>query len=119
MAVDKIMGVTKGIVVSSDDPAGLHRVRVRIPQIHGCFDQTVYEAVNMENLKGVSWVEEKLLPWAEVNYPFGSNIPPEPNQVVLVGFFNGDTSTPVVLGWLGYEYTNLEEQFEIKDKFTR
>ena len=113
MAVDKIMGVTKGIVVSTDDPAGLHRVRVRIPQIHGCFDQTVYEAVNMENLKGVSWVEEKLLPWAEVNYPFGSDIPPEPNQVVLVSFLNGDPDKPIVLGWLGYEYSNKENPLQL------
>lgn len=111
MAVHKIMGVTKGIVVNTDDPAGLHRVRVRIPQIHGCFDSEVYDKGG-ESLSKVSRVEDKYLPWAEVNYPYGSNINPEPNQVVLICFVNGDSDKPVIMGWLGYEYTDTENQLE-------
>ena len=111
MAAEKIMGVTKGVVISTNDPAGLHRVRVRVPQIHGCFDREVYSSSSslIQNLEGVSWIEEDYLPWAEVNYPYGSDIDPEPNQVVLVSFINGDPDKPVILGWLGYEYSNTED----------
>lgn len=116
MSFLKTSGLTKGVVVDTDDPAGFHRIQVRIPQLDGSFTDSPFarQTTNKRARK-----DNDNLIWCEVNYPFGSNIPPEPNQVVLVGFFNGDTSTPVVLGWLGYEYTNLEEQFEIKDKFTR
>lgn len=110
MSTNRIIGVTKGVVVDIDDPAGLGRVRVRIPQIHGCFDEEVYANCD-EDTKRVSRIKNSCLPWAEVCYPYGSDVQPEPNQVVLVSFINGDGDKPIILGWLGYEYTNSESIF--------
>lgn len=112
MAVNRILGVTKGVVVDTDDPAGFHRVKVRIIQLHGCFDESVY-GVAGRRIQQVSRISDDCLPWAEVNYPYGSDITPEINQVVLISFINGDPDKPVVLGWLGYEYTTNENKLEL------
>ena len=101
-------GLTKGIVIDVNDPAGFHRVKVRIPELDGGMSDNLFSVTNRLNK---SRVEDEHLLWCEVCYPYDSNLPPEPNQVVLVGFFNGDTKTPVVLGWLGYEYAEEEQPF--------
>lgn len=106
-------GLMTGIVVDTQDPAGWHRVKVRVPQIHGTFDESFYSHVG-NNVKKVSRIEDKYLPWAQVCYPFGQEFTPEINQVVLVGFINGSTDQPVVLGWMGYEYNPREERLVVR-----
>ena len=106
-------GLTKGVIVDTNDPAGWNRVRVRVPSIHGAFDENFYAHINT-NMKKVSRVEDKYLPWAEICYPFGQEFTPEVNQVVLVGFIDGSTDQPVVLGWLGYEYNPAEEKLVVR-----
>lgn len=101
-----VLGLTKGIVIDTNDPSGFHRVRVRIPSLHGAMTESFYP---YRKLGRTNRVEDEYLPWAEVNYPFGSLVTPEINQVVLIGFINGSTDQPVILGWLGYEYTPEEE----------
>lgn len=108
MGLYKMSGFCKGIVVSTEDPAGFNRVRVRIPELHGPVNPDIYPS---EQAKKKYWVEDTYLPWAEVSYPFGDTTLPEINQVVLVGFFNGASDQPVILGWLGYEYTDEEDMF--------
>ena len=49
------------------------------------------------------------MPWIPVCYPLGTDIPPEVNQVVYVSFLSGNKDTPVVIGWLGYDYTTKED----------
>lgn len=113
MGFVKMAGVTKGIVIDTNDPAGFHRIKVRIPQLHGTMTDTPYQ--NAEPYMKSSIVPTKDLPWCEVSYPFGNNTPPEPNQVVLVAFIDGDSSQPVVIGWLGYEYTDQEDVYEVRE----
>ncbi len=113
MTFQKMSGLTKGIVIDTNDPAGFNRIKIRIPEIHGSVDPKVYSNAP-EKVRKASWVDDTSLPWAEVCYPYGSNVPPEQNQVVLVGFFNDDSSQPVVLGWLGYEYTTNEDVLVVK-----
>ena len=100
----KILGLVKGIVIDTEDPAGYKRIKVRIPCIHGPITKDFLP----DEYNKVNRVEDLAIPWAEVNYPYGSDITPERNQVVLVGFISGDPGKPVVLGWLGYEYNNKE-----------
>lgn len=109
MAIYKMAGLCKGIVVDINDPAGFNRIRVRIPELHGPIKKDVFN--NMPNALHTHWVKDEDLPWAEVAYPYASNGVPEINQVVIVGFISGEDSAPVVLGWLGYEYTSKEEEF--------
>ena len=108
MAFQKMSGLTKGIVIDTNDPAGFNRIQVRIVELDGPMTSNPFSNVKRKRARVE---EDENLMWCEVNYPFGSNMPPEPNQVVLVGFFSGD-SKPVVLGWLGYEYTNEEPKLE-------
>ena len=103
---DKIGGILMGIVIDNHDPAGYKRVRVRIPALHGAMTKEFYPD---ETMAKTNRTREKSLPWVPVCYPLGSDIPPEPNQVVFVGFISGDPDKPVVLGWLGYEYTDKED----------
>ena len=110
MSIGKVLGLTKGVVIDTEDPSGFKRIRVRIPQIHGPFTKEFMP----DNLNTVNRVEDNCIPWAEVNYPFGTDITPELNQVVLVGFISGDSDKPVVLGWLGYEYTDNESDKSIR-----
>lgn len=115
MSLIKMSGLCKGIVIDTNDPAGFNRVRVRIPELHGPMDPSVYNNMDGTLVGGTMgktyWVPDESIPWSEVNYPIGSTALPEVNQVVLVGFFDGQSSQPVVLGWLGYEYTSQENVF--------
>lgn len=106
-------GLTKGIIVDTNDPAGWNRVRVRIPSIHGAFDENFYAHLS-HSIKKVCRIDDKYLPWAEVCYPYGQEFTPEINQVVLVGFIDGSTDQPVVIGWMGYEYNPREEKMVIR-----
>ena len=36
-------GITKGIVVDTNDPAGYNRIKVRIPELHGIMDKNKQE----------------------------------------------------------------------------
>lgn len=109
----KIGGLMVGIVIDVNDPAGYNRIRVRIPALHGSITDEVYANDNsgrseISNSAYINRSIDSSIPWAQVAFPFGSDVPPELNQVVVVGFINGDQNYPVVLGWLGYEYTNEE-----------
>lgn len=106
-------GFSKGIVVNTDDPAGFNRIQIRIPELHGAVSESVYDNAG-PNAAKINRVDDDSLPWAEVSYPYGSDVTPEINQVVLVGYINGKSDQPVVLGWLGYEYTTQEETLVVK-----
>lgn len=114
MELVKYSGLYKGIVIDNKDPSGFHRVRVRIPKLHGTIVQSAQKKASgaQTNKATARYVKDQGLPWCEVAFPFGSDIPPEIGQVVVVGFINSDSSQPVVLGWLGYEYTSSEEPFK-------
>ena len=116
----KSNGLYKGIIVDTNDPSGkFHRVRVRIPKLHGTISaskiNTNSEISTSESGAIQIGVEDRALPWCEVAYPYNTDFVPEVGQVVIVGFISGDTSKPIVLGWLGYEYTDKEEQFSAID----
>jgi hypothetical protein len=111
MDAANILGFTKGVVIDTDDPAGMHRVRVRIPSLHGAMTEEFYPT---RTTGRINRVEDKYLPWAEVLMPYNTLVFPEINQVVLVGFIGASTAQPVVLGWLGYEYTASEEPLVIR-----
>lgn len=113
MLISNSFGLSKGVIVDTEDPAGWHRVRVRIPSLHGTFDEEFYSNLD-PNVAKVNRIEDKYLPWAEVCFPFGQEFTPEVNQVVLVGFLDGSTDQPVVLGWMGYEYNPEEEKMQVK-----
>lgn len=104
-------GIYKGIVVDTEDPAGLNRIKVRILELHGMEELTSYSSLNTNTAKHLR-VPEEDLPWAEVCYPFGVITPPEIDQVVWVSFYGGNARYPVILGWSGYDYTQKEEIFE-------
>ena len=120
MTPNKIPNVTKGVVVDLDDPAGLGRVKVRIPQLHGPVSPDVLRDYNnyMQNhgdSAGSAYrVSDESLPWCEVCYPYGNTTTPEINQVVLVSFINGSPEQPVILGWLGIEYTTQEDILKVR-----
>lgn len=113
MYLPNINGLTKGVVVDTNDPAGWHRVRVRIPSLHGSFTEEFYSHIDANGRK-VSRIDDKYLPWAEVCFAYGHDYMPEINQVVLVGFLDGCAEQPVILGWLGYEYNNTEEKMVVR-----
>lgn len=72
------MSIHIGIVVGNIDPMGLGRVQVTVPT-----------------------VSPEPLGWAITATPVGVTArptPPEIGATVLVGFVDGDTSSPVVLG---------------------
>ena len=98
MAFLKIGGLTKGVVVDTNDPAGFNRVKVRILQIHGAVSKEVYIKSGEDAAKR-NRVEDEALPWCEVCHAYGSDNLPQVDQVVLLGFIGGDQSQPVVLGW--------------------
>lgn len=106
-------GIYKGIVIDTDDPAGLNRIKVRILDIHGVMNTNVYSSLKYNTGKEVFWVDDDHLPWAEVCYPYGEIITPEINQVVWVVFYGADSQYPVVIGWAGYEYTYEEEPYVV------
>lgn len=120
MTPNKIPSITKGIIVDTEDPAGLGRVKVRIVQLHGPVSTEVFRnyTTYLNNHGGqtnaVYRVEDDSLPWCEVCYSYGTSTMPEINQVVLVSFINGSPEQPVVLGWLGYEYTEQEDVLEVR-----
>lgn len=117
MGFVKASGLYKGIVVDNKDPSGkFHRVRVRIPKLHGLINNNKFSKNSARDQfqPSMNRVEDSSLPWCEVAFPFDTDVVPEIGQVVLVGFFNADVSQPVVLGWLGYNYTDLEEQFNVQ-----
>ena len=88
---DKVGGILMGIVVDTNDPAGYKRIRVRIPAIHGSFTDKVYPTSEKYGNE----------------YKIANRVD-EVNQVVYVAFLSGDKDNPVVIGWLGYDYTNKE-----------
>ena len=108
MNLVKIDGFYKAIVVDNHDPAGLNRVKIRIPSLDG----SCSEDNNMNNLSQPRMirVSDDSLLWAEVCHPYHDLSLPNVNQVVLVGFFGGYSDTPVVLGWMGYDY-EIEKKF--------
>ena len=106
MSYLKNPGLTKGIVVDTEDPAGFNRVKVRIVELHGAVSEDVYQYCrDYNNLR----VTDDSLPWCEVCYAYGSTVKPEVNDVVLIGYISGSTDQPVILGWLGYQYTDRED----------
>lgn len=119
MTPNKIPNITKGVIVDTNDPAGLGRVKVRIVQIHGpvspevFINYTTYLNNHGGQTNAAYRVDDDSLPWCEVCYSYGTSTLPEPNQVVLVSFINGSPEQPVVLGWLGYEYTDQEDILEV------
>ena len=108
MTNEKMAGFSKGVVVDTEDPAGFNRVKVRILELHGAVTDDVYANAGA-NAARKNRVDDNSLPWLEVCYPYGLLRSPEVNQVVLVGYFNGSSNQPVVVGWLGYDYTDKEE----------
>ena len=107
-------GIYKGIVVDTEDPAGLNRIQVRILEIHGLMEKSTYGPLRKKTAVDVLRYDDEELPWAEVCYPFGDTTPPELNQVVWVMFYGGNEQYPVIVGWSGYDYTQKEEAFEQK-----
>ena len=117
MNYTKYSGMFKAIVVDVEDPAGYGRVKIRIPSLHGPIDpESVYSSLinNNSDTAHSMWVKDIDLPWAEVCRPYGSDIVPEINHVVGVEFFNGSPESPVIMGWMGYEYTETEDIYTIK-----
>ena len=110
-AFTRYAGICKGFVVDIDDPAGLNRIKIRVPMIHGFANKESYGPV-AERTKNMTYTPDNELPWAYVCFPFGNTTPPEVNQVVWVIFNNGNGNYPVVIGWAGYEYTSEEEILE-------
>lgn len=107
-------GVAKAIVIDTDDPTALGRIKVRIPEIHGFKDKASYGPLSNSVINN-AWTKDEDLPWASVCYPFGSTTTPEINQVVWVAFVNGNAQYPVILGWAGYEYVMNEEILHINN----
>lgn len=108
VAYTKLVDLKKAVVVDTDDPAGLNRVKIRILSIDGPFlTQTIDSLTNRTAI--TNRVTTDNLMWAEICYANNRLVQPDVNQVVLVGFINGNIKSPVILGWLGYEYTNNEE----------
>lgn len=110
----KFSGLFKAIVTNINDPAGYNRIQIRIPTIHGPIDiEKVYGSLNNNENQTAQemWVMDKDLPWAEVCRSYGNDLVPEVNQVVGVQFFNDSSEYPVVMGWMGYEYTNEEDSY--------
>lgn len=105
-------GIYKGIVTDVEDPAGLNRIQVRIPELHGPMQSETLGTSKRNVNTNVMWTEDKYLPWAEVCYPFGETTPPELNQVVWIIFYSGNAEYPVIIGWTGYEYTTKEVPFD-------
>lgn len=108
MAFTRYSGIYKGIVVDTNDPVELDRVKIRVPSLHGFVTEEAYGTMDSDVVKKSRTIDEQL-PWASVCYPFGSTSQPEVNQVVWVVFVDGDKNSPVIMGWAGYEYTNDEE----------
>lgn len=104
-------GIYKGIVVDTEDPAGLNRIKVRVLELHGMVEETSYGSLKRGTAIRLR-LEDEDLPWAEVCYPFGQTAPPEINQVVWIMFYGGNSQYPVIVGWTGYDYTQNEEIFE-------
>lgn len=102
-----ITGLMTGIVEQiSDDPDKLNRVKVKIPLMQG---------------------DEKTV-WARLGTPYASNgigglFFPEKGDEVVLGFFNGDPSSPVILGSLYSSKNNVPQKLEqpnnIKQLLTR
>lgn len=102
-----ITGLLTGVVVQvHDDPENLNRVKVKIPLM-----QNEQEGV-----------------WARLGTPYASNgvgglFYPEKDDEVILGFFNGDPSSPVILGSL-YSSKNqvpkkLDQENNTKQLLTR
>lgn len=102
-----ITGLLTGIVLQvHEDPENLNRVKVKIPLM-----QNEQEGV-----------------WARLGTPYASNgagglFYPEVNDEVVLGFFNGDPSSPVILGSL-YSSKNqvpkkLDQENNTKQLLTR
>lgn len=102
-----VHGLLTGIVMQiHDDPEKLNRVKVKIPL--------------MENEKEDVWAR---LGGAYASEKFGCMFYPEVNDEVILGFFGGDPSSPVILGSL---YSGkrtppqaLEQKNNIKQILTR
>lgn len=94
-----ITGLLTGIVLQiHDDPEKLNRVKVKIP-------------VMQNQQEGV---------WARLGTPYASNgvgglFFPEVNDEVILGFFNGDPSSPVILGSLYSSKRQTPQKLEQKN----
>ena len=57
MSYLKNPGLTKGIVVDTEDPAGFNRVKVRIVELHGAVSEDVYQYCrDYNNLRWKMWL---------------------------------------------------------------
>ena len=94
-----ITGLLTGIVVQiHGDPENLNRVKVKIPLMRN-------------EQEGV---------WARFGTPYASNgvgglFYPEVNDEVILGFFNGDPSSPVILGSLYSSKRKVPQELEQKN----
>lgn len=94
-----ITGLLTGIVVQiHGDPENLNRVKVKIPLMRN-------------EQEGV---------WARFGTPYASNgvgglFYPEVNDEVILGFFNGDPSSPVILGSLYSSKRKIPQELEQKN----
>ena len=94
-----ITGLLTGIVLQiHDDPDNLNRVKVKIP-------------IMQNEQEGV---------WARLGTPYASNgvgglFFPEVNDEVILGFFNGDPSSPVILGSLYSSKQQVPQKLEQKN----
>ena len=94
-----ITGLLTGIVLQiSDDPDQLNRVKVKIPL--------------MQNEQEGVWARFGV-PYASEGY--GSLFYPEVNDEVILGFFNGDPSSPVILGSLYSSKRQVPQELEKKN----
>lgn len=75
---DRYIGVYRGTVTDNDDPSGMMRIQVRIPEVHGELDA-----------------------WAQPCVSPGVESVPEVGSIVWIAFEAGDPKRPVWMGALG------------------
>lgn len=98
------MNLTVGVVTSIEDKDGLGRVKVRLLNRGTSDIETGFIRV-MTPMAGKEW---------------GMFFFPEVNDEVVVGFFDGDISSPVVLGSLWNSNNTIPQKIESNDKnYTR
>jgi hypothetical protein len=75
---DVFFGPCRGVVTANDDPTGMMRIRVRVPEVLG-----------------------ELEAWAVPCVPPGAKSVPEVGTVAWIEFEAGDPSRPIWVGTLG------------------
>ena len=91
----EIYGLYRGMVEDNYDPAGLDRLKVRIPKFYGTGKKS----------DGLS---TSGLPWAKAASPILTNPPIPIGAIVYVLFENGNTEYPVYLGYMIKNYMNSQ-----------